>query len=112
MIGDFLSPLEAVNATVTRFAAAGLKGHMLQVADPAEEDLPFDGRVRFAGIEERDEVVISRVESIRDDYPSRFRRHRDGLAAIAGTVGWSFGFHRTDRPPHLALLALFAALSA
>ena len=112
LIGDFLSPLEAVNASVTRFASAGLKGHMLQVSDPAEEDLPFDGRVRFAGVEERDEVVISRVESIRGDYSKRFQRHREGLAAIAGTAGWSFGFHRTDRPPHLALLALFAALSA
>jgi len=112
LIGDFLSPLESVNAIVTRFAASGLKGHMLLVADPAEEDLPFDGRIRFAGIEERDEVVISRVESIRGDYTHRYQRHREGLAAIAGTVGWSFGFHRTDRPPHLALLALFTALSA
>ena len=96
----------------TRFAAAGLKGHLLQITDPAEEDLPFDGRVRFAGIEELDEVIISRVESIRSDYSRRYQRHREGLAAIAGTVGWSFGFHRTDRPPHLALLALFTALSA
>jgi len=112
LIGDFLSPIETVNAAVTHFAAAGLKGHLLQVADPAEEDLPFDGRIRFAGLEERDEVVISRVESIRGDYAHRYRRHRDGLAAIAGAVGWSFGFHRTDRPPHLALLALFTALSA
>jgi uncharacterized protein (DUF58 family) len=112
LIGDFLSPLETINAAVTHFAAAGLRGHLLQVADPAEEDLPFDGRIRFAGIEERDEVVISRVESIRGDYAHRYRRHRDGLAAIAGAVGWSFGFHRTDRPPHLALLALFTALSA
>jgi uncharacterized protein (DUF58 family) len=112
LIGDFLSPLEAVNAAVTRFAAAGLKGHLLQIADPAEEDLPFDGRIRFEGVEDRDEVVISRVESIRGHYSERFQRHRQGLAAIAAALGWSFGFHRTDRPPHLALLALYAALSA
>ena len=112
LIGDFLAPLDTVNAAITRFAAAGLKGHMLQVSDPAEEDLPFGGRIRFEGLEEREEVVIPRVESIRDNYCNRFRHHREGLAAIAGAVGWSFGFHRTDRPPHLALLALFAALSA
>jgi uncharacterized protein (DUF58 family) len=112
LIGDFLSPLDAVNAAIARFAAAGLKGHLLQVVDPAEEDLPFDGRVRFAGIEERDEVVISRVESIRSDYSDRFRHHREGLAMVAAALGWSCGFHRTDRPPHLALLALHAALSA
>ena len=112
LIGDFLAPLDAVNASITRFAAAGLKGHMLQVSDPAEEDLPFDGRIRFEGVEEREDVVIPRVESIRDNYSDRFHHHRDGLAAIAGAVGWGFGFHRTDRPPHLALLALFVALSA
>ena len=112
LIGDFLAPLEAVNAAVARFAAAGLKGHLLQVADPAEEDLPFDGRIRFEGVEERDEVVISRVESVREDYSERFRHHREGLAAIAAALGWSCGFHRTDHPPHLALLALYTALSA
>ncbi len=112
LIGDFLAPLEAVNAAVTQFAGAGLKGHLLQIADPAEEELPFAGRVRFEGVEELDEVVISRVETVREDYALRYKRHRDGLAAIARAVGWSLGFHRTDRPPHLALLALHAALSA
>jgi uncharacterized protein (DUF58 family) len=111
-IGDFLSPPDFVNSAIAGFAASGLKGHLLQVVDPAEEDLPFDGRVRFEGIEERDQVVISRVESVREAYSERFRGHREGLAAIAAALGWSFGFHRTDRPPHLALLALYAALSA
>jgi uncharacterized protein (DUF58 family) len=112
LIGDFLSPLDKVNTVVTQFATAGLKGHMLQITDPAEEDLPFDGRIRFEGVEERDEIVISRVESIRGDYANRFQSHRDGLAAIASGVDWGFGCHRTDRPPHLALLALYGALSA
>ncbi len=111
LIGDFLSPLDAINAGLARFAAAGVDGHLLQIIDPAEEDLPFAGRVRFAGIEERDEVVVSRVEGIRDDYLGRFRQHRDGIAAIAGRLGWTCGAHRTDRSPELALLALYTALS-
>jgi uncharacterized protein (DUF58 family) len=112
LFGDFLAPLDAVNAAVARFAAQGLFGHMLQIVDPAEEDLPFDGRVRFAGIEERDQIVIGRVESVREEYAERFQRHRDGLAAIAANLGWTFGTHRTDRPPELALLALYGAVSA
>jgi uncharacterized protein (DUF58 family) len=111
LIGDFLSPISTINTVIARYAAAGLKGHLLQVVDPAEEDLPFDGRVRFEGVEERDQVVIGRVESIREDYSERFKRHRDGLAAMASALRWSFGLHRTDHPPHLALLALYAALS-
>ena len=112
LIGDFLSPISTINSVIARFAAAGLKGHLLQVVDPAEEELPFDGRVRFEGLEDRDEVVISRVESIRSNYTGRFQSHRDGLAAAAAALGWSCGFHRTDRSPNLALLALYAALSA
>jgi uncharacterized protein (DUF58 family) len=112
LFGDFLSPLDDINATVAGFAAAGLRGHLLHIVDPAEEDLPFAGRVRFAGVEERDEIVIPRVESIRSDYAGRFERHRDGVRAIARAVGWGYGAHRTDRPPHLALLALYTALAA
>jgi uncharacterized protein (DUF58 family) len=112
LIGDFLAPLDGVNAAVARFAGAGIKGHLLQIVDPAEEELPFAGRVRFEGVEERDEIVISRVETVREDYAERFRHHREGLAEIARAVGWTLGQHRTDRPPHLALLALHAALSA
>ena len=111
LFGDFLAPIEAVRAALAHFAASGIKGHLLQIADPAEEDLPFEGRVRFEGVEERGEVTIGRVEGIRTEYAERFRRHRDGLAEIARAVGWSFGFHRSDRPPHLALLALYGALS-
>jgi uncharacterized protein (DUF58 family) len=112
LIGDFLAPLDRIQAAVAQFAGAGLRGHVLHIADPAEEDLPFAGRVRFEGVEEREEVVISRVEGVREDYARRFRRHRDGIADIARSVGWTLGYHRTDRAPHLALLALHAALTA
>ena len=112
LIGDFLAPLDTINASLGRFAGAGLKGHLLQIADPAEEELPFAGRIRFAGVEEPDEIVISRVETVREDYRLRFRGHREGLAEIARALGWTLGYHRTDHPPHLALLALHATLAA
>jgi uncharacterized protein (DUF58 family) len=111
LIGDFLGPLDATNKAVAGFAAAGLKGHLLQIADPAEEDLPFDGRVRFEEVEERGELLISRVETIRDAYARRFREHRAALQAMVQAIGWSLSTHRTDRPPYLALLALHAALA-
>ena len=112
LIGDFLAPLERVQRRGRAFAGAGLKGHLLQIVDPAEEDLPFAGRVRFEGVEEREEVVISRVESVREDYAERFRRHREGLAGDrrAPSAGAS-ALTAPTAPPHLALLALHAALS-
>jgi len=111
MIGDLLAPLEEIHALVGRFAATGLRGHLLQVLDPAEEMLPFMGRVRFEGMEQEKSLLISRVENVREQYWARLAQHREGLAAIARATGWSFGMHRTDRPPHSALLALYSALA-
>jgi uncharacterized protein (DUF58 family) len=111
VLGDLLAPLDAVQALVGRFAAAGLRGHLLQVLDPAEETLPFAGRVRFEGLEQEASLVISRVETVREEYMQKLARHREGLAAIARATGWSFGTHRTDRPPHTALLALYGTLA-
>ncbi|MCH8154963.1 MAG: DUF58 domain-containing protein, partial [Proteobacteria bacterium] len=43
LIGDFLAPLEAVEAVVRGYVEDGVKGYMLQVLDVAEETLPYDG---------------------------------------------------------------------
>jgi uncharacterized protein (DUF58 family) len=111
LISDFLAPLEALQPLVAAFAARGISGHLLQVLDPAEESLPFEGRVRFEGLENEPSTLVSRVETIRPQYQARLAAQRDGLAGLTRTYGWSFACHRTDHPPHLALLALFAVMS-
>jgi uncharacterized protein (DUF58 family) len=111
LLGDLLEPLEQIDEIVRRYAAMGVKGHLLQVLDPVEESLPFDGRVRFESLENESDLLLSRVETVRTDYEQRLRRHREGLMALTQTVGWSFAMHRTDRPPTTALLALYGALA-
>jgi uncharacterized protein (DUF58 family) len=110
-IGDFLSPLGDIEGLIRRFASRDVKGHLLQVLDPAEETLPFGGRIRFEGMEGEGTVLIPRVEAVRRDYIARIADHREGLAALAGAAGWSFAGHRTDRPPESALLTLYVGLS-
>lgn len=111
LIGDFLSPLAEVQHAVARLAALPVHGHLLQVLDPAEETLPYLGRVRFEGLEAEEPTLVPRVEGIRALYAERLRQHRAGIAAIAAAVGWGFLTHRTDQPPEQALLALWQALS-
>ncbi|MEI9983764.1 MAG: DUF58 domain-containing protein [Aliidongia sp.] len=111
LVSDFLGPLDALRSLVASFAARGLRGHLLQVLDPAEETLPFEGRIRFEGLEREPSTLISRVETVRDQYLARLAAQRDGLAAIGRSYGWSFGIHRTDHPPHTALLALYGVMS-
>lgn len=111
LVGDFLSPAAEVERVVRGFAGYGVRGHIMQVADPAEETLPFDGRVRFEGLEGEGAMLIGRVESIRADYRQLIESHRAAIADIARAVGWTAGVHRTDHPPQAALLALYEALS-
>ena len=112
LIGDFLAPLEQIDAAVRGYAEAGLRGYLLQVLDPAEEALPYGGRIRFEGTEGEDPWLLSRVESVREDYIAKLAAQRAGLQAIARASGWTWSSHRTSQPPHAALLMLFAALSA
>jgi len=111
LIGDFLAPLETIDRALRGYAEAGARGFMLQVLDPAEESLPYDGRVRFEGLEDEQSWVLSRVETVRDAYVARLNAQRAGLRAIARTAGWRFASHRTDRPPQSALLDMYMALS-
>ncbi|BBK40511.1 hypothetical protein STVA_05310 [Allostella vacuolata] len=111
LMGDFLAPLADVDAIVRRFAGAGLRGHLLQVVDPAEASLPFTGRVRFEGMEAEGQLLLSRVETVRDAYVARMRDHAAGLGDIARAAGWTHIVHHTDQPPQAALLALFTALT-
>ncbi|MGH6931698.1 MAG: DUF58 domain-containing protein [Dongiaceae bacterium] len=110
LIGDFLSPLPEINALVHGYAEEGVNGHILQLIDPAEETLPFAGRVQFEGMEGEGETLMSRVETVRDDYAKRFASHHQGLRDLARAVGWSCAQTRTDRAPQAALLALFLQL--
>lgn len=112
MISDFFSPLEELKPWLRGFAGIGARGHMLQVIDPAEEDLPFNGRVRFDDVEEADSfALISNVDSVRDRYQRRFRAHIDGVADIGRSLGLAVALHRTSTPAEPALLALYNALA-
>lgn len=111
LIGDFLSPLQAVETLVRHYVGSGVKGHVLQVVDPAEETLPFTGRTRFEGLEGEGDILIGRPETLRGDYTARFKAHRQGLAEIMRSAEWSFAVHHTDRPAQEALLNLYSAMS-
>ena len=112
LFGDFLSPLEEIRETVGRLAATPVSGHLLQILDPAEADLPYSGRIRFRGLEREGETLIPRVEGVRDEYGRRMKAQQEGLAAICAAAGFGFAIHRTDHSPEAALLGLYTALAA
>ncbi|MFA7431660.1 MAG: DUF58 domain-containing protein, partial [Rhodospirillaceae bacterium] len=87
------------------------RGHVVQVLDPAEESLPYAGRIEFTAPTGRSAWLVNRAEDIRAAYVERLTAHRDDLRALTRSLGWTFALHHTDTPPHGALLALHQTLS-
>jgi uncharacterized protein (DUF58 family) len=112
LFGDFLSPLEDIQAAVGRLAAIPVSGYLLQILDPAEADLPYTGRIRFRGLEREGDTLIPRVEGVRGEYGRRLKAQQEGLAAICSAAAFGFAIHRTDHSPEAALLGLYTALTA
>jgi uncharacterized protein (DUF58 family) len=112
LIGDFLEPLEAIASRFTALAANDVAGHVVQVLDPAEETLPYQGRTEFLEFEGAGRLMAGRAENLRERYQARLAEQRDGLRDLARRLGWSFTVHSTGRPPQQVLLALYGLLVA
>jgi uncharacterized protein (DUF58 family) len=110
LFSDFLDPIEEVRESIETLAAGGANGHLVQVLDPAEETLPYEGRTEFLASEGGETWIADRAESLRARYQARLKEHRDALQDLAVRLGWTFLVHHTDRPPTEPLLTLIMRL--
>lgn len=111
LIGDFLDPMTAWDATFRALAGHGARTHLVQVLDPVEERFPFDGRTRFVDPESGLAFLVGKAEAWRTGYQDTLAAHKAALSEAARRLGSSLIVHHTDRPATPALLALRAALA-
>ncbi|MCG8559368.1 MAG: DUF58 domain-containing protein [Hyphomicrobiales bacterium] len=111
MFSDFLEPVDAIAARLERLATQGVRGHLVQILDPAEETLPYEGRTEFAASEGDVRMIAGRAEFLRERYQARIAEHRQALNDMVRRLEWSFLVHHTDRPAEEALLALHTRLA-
>lgn len=116
LFGDFLDPPAEIGKALDRMAPEGVGGQLVQLLDPAEIGLAFNGRVRFREMAETapadSDALVPRVESIRPAYLDALRRQQEALMEMARARGWEFLVHGTDRPPEEPLRVLHARLAA
>jgi uncharacterized protein (DUF58 family) len=110
LFGDFLDPTEVTRERIEALAADGAVGHLVQILDPAEETLPYEGRTEFLSPNGAERWVADRAQSLRQRYRKRLEAHRSELAAITRRLGWTFLLHHTDRPATEPLLSLLMRL--
>lgn len=110
LISDFLAEPEELAERFRVFAAGAAEVVLLQINDQAEEELPFEGRVLFEGLEQEGEALFGQVSTVRERYRHAFQSHREAIRQEIRRFGWLLGLHRTDRGAQNGLLYLHAAL--
>ncbi|MCB1378919.1 MAG: DUF58 domain-containing protein [Alphaproteobacteria bacterium] len=111
LVSDFFDPPEAIAKAITPMAEAGVAGHLLQVVDPAEETLPYAGRIEFQEVAGPLKFLSNKTETLRNAYAARLEAHRASLRDLCRNIGWTFTIHRTDQPPAPTLLLLHGLIS-
>lgn len=110
LFSDFLDPPEVIAQRLREMAEGDVQGHLVQVLDPAEETLAYQGRMEFRSPEGSERWIADRVETLREAYQKRLTAHRERIEEAAHRVGWSFLVHHTDRPAAEPLLTLVMRL--
>lgn len=111
LFSDFLEPVDQILERLQDIAGQGVRGHLVQVLDPAEETLPYHGRTEFQDSEHNLSYLSERAESLREAYSARMERHRQDIKRAIAKMEWSFLLHHTDRPIEEPLMALHTRLS-
>lgn len=78
LISDLMAPLEDIFSALQRFRYDGHAVIVVHVVDRAEEEFPFDGNVRFTGLESGGELLTD-VRQVRRAYLESFGRFERAL---------------------------------
>jgi uncharacterized protein (DUF58 family) len=110
VISDFLDE-QALETLFRSMETARLRPILVQMIDMAENLFPYTGHNRFIDPETGDALRFGEAQSVRVDYQSIFKAHKDRLRQLAVRHGGVYLSHQTDQPPAPTLLALFQAIA-
>ncbi|WP_075997041.1 DUF58 domain-containing protein [Salaquimonas pukyongi] len=114
LFSDFLESREDEEAHLAVFRDLSnkrVRGHLVQIVDPAEEVFSYSGRMEFRDPETGHRLNLGAAQTVKQDYEALFRGHTRLLADYCARLGWSHTLHHTDRLASLALQSLHIALS-
>jgi uncharacterized protein (DUF58 family) len=109
-LSDFLGDMAGVEQALAIASDRGVRGALVQVLDPAEEEFPFDGRTIFESMGGGLRHETLKASGLRARYLARLAERKARLDAIAHAAGWHFHTHHSGAPAQAALLWLYRAL--
>ncbi|WP_068088543.1 DUF58 domain-containing protein [Polycladidibacter stylochi] len=110
IISDFLDPVAQTQTWLHATVAKGVKGHLLQLLDPAEEQFPFAGRTEFTDPETGTRLLSGKAQNWQQAYQEQITRHKQQLRQLCTRSGWAYTLHHTNTSASTPMLSLFAQL--
>lgn len=111
LISDFLYPYEELAEFFKKMAQRPSHLLLIQVADPAEKDLPFKGRLQFTGMEGEEGLILSNSTQSSIDYEALWTDHQNKLKKLSQNVGIPMLCDFSDRNAAQTLLQAWNILS-
>ncbi len=109
-LSDFLGNLDPLETALTHAADRGVRGVLLQVLDPAEEDFPYLGRTVFESMQGSLRHETQSAGDLRTRYLDRLAERKARLATLASAMGWHYHCHHSGQSAQIALLWAYSAL--
>lgn len=112
LAGDFMHKLPVTEEILKDISAQAPYGIILQILDPAEINLPFNGRVIFRPFDDSHAVPIANVQSIRESYSEKISRHIHDVKLLAQQYGYGHILHITGTDIHTTLSKAYEEISS
>jgi uncharacterized protein (DUF58 family) len=112
LISDFLFELPEVAALIGPVAGLAPRPALVQVLDPAEAQLPYEGRIELRDAAGEHRELLRNASSAAETYALRFQAHQEGLRQVATHLGGTLVTCGTEEAASPALLAIWHALAS
>lgn len=109
-VGDFLDPLEDMKQVFDTIAQKTENALIVHVLDPAETEMPYEGRIEFSDSMNNNKNLINHVATIRNEYKKRIELHCTKLEKLCRSKGWTYVLCTTAQSPLDTLQNIYSIL--
>ncbi|WP_273756911.1 DUF58 domain-containing protein [Bartonella sp. MM73XJBT] len=98
IISDFLDHPEEIIQHLSTLSTKQVTAHLIEVADPAEEDFPYRGCTEFFDPETNEKHTFGKAENLRENYCKLYQARRQELVNFCSRQGWTYHVSTTNKP--------------
>ncbi|WP_273719782.1 DUF58 domain-containing protein [Bartonella sp. ML71XJBT] len=98
IISDFLDHPEEIIQHLSTLSTKQVTAHLIEVADPAEEDFPYRGCTEFFDPETNEKHTFGKAENLRENYCKLYQARRQELVNFCSRQRWTYHVSTTNKP--------------